>query len=176
MWALIINGTVVQIFLTKPDLHPNMLVVSATSDVAPGYTYASGVFTPPSPMQYTKAQIIAEANVFQTTLMKGGISINLGIITVECGTDVASLVLLQGAFAMATQNPSMTFSWVSSTNVTATLTSTQIITMYEAITAFIQATFTTLSAVVAAIQAGLITTQTQIQNPPSPITPWPVNS
>ena len=120
--------------------------------------------------------LVPYANAKQTAISGGGISVNVGTSTVECSTDVASLILLQGAASIAAANPSETFNWVPSTGTPVTLTAAQITTMFGAVSAFIQATFTTLSGVIAAINAGTITTTAQIDRPPSPIPAWPVNS
>jgi len=112
--------------------------------------------------------------------MGGGISVNVGTSTapqnVEAGTSTASLILLQGAAAMAQANSAATFQWVESTGASVTLTAAQMLTILGAVTTFLQATFNVLAAVLAAINAGTITTKAQVDTPPSPVAAWPVNS
>lgn len=116
------------------------------------------------------------AKAKQAVISGGGISVNVGTSTVECSTDATSLILLQGAASIAAANPSQTFNWVPSAGTPVTLTAAQITTMFIAVSAFIQATFNTLSGVIAAIAAGTITTTAQIDTPPAPIPAWPTNS
>ena len=95
---------------------------------------------------------------------------------VEASTDTLSLILLQGAAAIAAANSAATFEWVQSNGAAVTLTATQVTTIFTAVSAFIQATFTTLAGVLAAITSGAVTTQAAVDTPPSPVPAWPVNS
>jgi hypothetical protein len=123
------------------------------------------------------AVLIAYATSKQQKIAVGGISVSVGTaqapINVEASTDPASLVLLQGAFTMAQANANATFNWVASSGP-ITLTAAQITTIFAAVTAFLQSTFTTLAAVIAAINAGTITTTVQVDSFTSPA--WPTNS
>jgi hypothetical protein len=94
-------------------------------------------------------------------------------VNVEASTDPASLVLLQGAYTIAQANNAASFNWVAASGP-VTLTSAQISTIFTTVTTFVQATFTTLAAVIAAINAGAITTTAQVDAFASPA--WPVNS
>lgn len=131
----------------------------------------------PGAVMQTPSGLAAYANAKQTAIMAGGISVNIGTVAwpqlVKCGTDVGSLVLLQGAQSMAAANATATFNWVQSNGVSVTLTAAQIITIFNAVTAFLQATFTTLSQVLQSISAGTIKTRSAVDSPP---TAWPVNS
>jgi len=122
--------------------------------------------------------LLAYAAKKRNQVASGGITVNVGTvdapINVEASTDVDALVLLQGAFLVGQANPSQSFQWVQSTGVSVTLTAAQITTMFVAVTAFVQATFVTLGAVLAAINAGTVTTVDQIDGFASPA--WPVNS
>jgi Domain of unknown function (DUF4376) len=123
----------------------------------------------------TPAGLLAYAAKKQGTISAGGVSVNIGgSITVECSTDPASLVLLQGAASIAASTPSQTFAWVPESGSPITLTAAQITTMFGAVSSFIQATFTTLAAVISAINAGTVTTKAQVDAFASPV--WPVNS
>jgi hypothetical protein len=126
------------------------------------------------------AALAAYAQSKQGAIATGGISVNVGSSgspqMVEASTDTTSLVLLQGAASIAQGNSSATFQWVQPSGVSVTLTAAQITTIFTAVAAFLQATFTTLAAVLAAITGNTITTTAQIDTPPSPIPAWPVNS
>jgi len=129
----------------------------------------------PAPVTLTAAQLIAYASQKQSTIMGGGISVSIASgVSVECSTDATSLVLLQGAATIAESSPSTTFNWVPKTGSPAVLTAAQITTMFTAVSAFLQATFTTLAGVIAAINAGTISTTAQVDAFASPA--WPVNS
>jgi hypothetical protein len=176
-WALLEDNTVVNLIEAPSDyVAPDGLVgVQNPVGAIIGGTWAGGVFIPPAPPVLTTAQLVEQANQHQTVIMGGGVSVEIGTQAIECSTDPTSLVLLQGAAALASTDPSMTFNWVASSGPVV-LTATQILTMLSGVTVFIQSTFTTLAAVVLAIQAGTITTSAQIDNPPSPVPAWPVNS
>jgi hypothetical protein len=150
-----------------------LFVATDVADI--GWAWSSGTgFTAPAA---TSAQLIAYASAKQARIMDGGTLISIGSgASVECSTDPASLVLLQGAAWIAAASPSQTFSWVPSTGSPVTLTAAQITAMFAGVSAFIQSTFTTLAGVIAAITAGTITTTAQVDTPPSPIPAWPANS
>jgi hypothetical protein len=142
--------------------------------------FNGATFVQPSVGNYTPAQLAACAQFKQGQIMVGGISVNVGTSTapqnVQAGTDTTSLILLQGAAAMAQVNSAATFQWVEPTGVSVTLTATQMLAILSAVTTFLQSTFTVLASVLAAITAGTITTKAQVDTPPSPIAAWPVNS
>jgi hypothetical protein len=143
----------------------------AFANPQPGYATE---FLQPTDAGFIKWTLLPYATAKQKSIMNGGISVNLGAVTVEAATDPGSLVLLQGATTVATANSAATFEWVQNTGVTATLTAAQMITLFTAVTTFVQSTFTTLSAVLAAIGAGTITTTAQVDSFASPA--WPTNS
>jgi hypothetical protein len=150
-------------FPTKIDTEANMIAVLATQA--------------PAAVVQSKAGLLAYAAAKQGSIAGGGLSVNIGgSQTVEASTDVASLILLQGAVSIATANSGQTFAWVPSTGSPVTLTAAQVITIFGAVSAFIQSTFTTLAGVISAINAGTITTKAGVDTPPSPIPAWPVNS
>lgn len=133
--------------------------------------------TPPAPLP-VNLPVYAAAK--QAKIASGGISVNVGTQqspqNVEASTDGASLVLLQGAYSLAQANANQTFQWVQPNGVPLTLTAAQIITIFNAVTVFIQDTFNTLAGVMSAIQGGTITTTAGVDSPPSPIPAWPANS
>lgn len=141
----------------------------------PGYATE---FLQPTDAGLVKSQLLAHAAAKQKTITSGGISVNVGTsgspINVEAQTDTASLIMLQGAFTIAAANNAASFNWVQDTGASVTLTASQMTTIFNAVTAFIQSTFNTLSAVLAAINAGTVTTTAQVDAFASPA--WPVNS
>jgi hypothetical protein len=84
--------------------------------------------------------------------------------------------MLQGAATLAQAAPTQSFTWVQSNGASVSLTAAQVTQIFGAVATFIQSTFTSLSQVVAAINAGTITTRAQVDSPPSPVPAWPVNS
>jgi hypothetical protein len=126
------------------------------------------------------AGLIAYAQKKQQAISAGGVTVNVGPLgsplNIEASTDPASLIMLQGAATLAQASSTQTFNWVQSNGATVTLTAAQITQIFGAVAAFIQSTFTALSQVVSAINAGTITTRAQVDTPPSPIPGWPVNS
>jgi len=128
------------------------------------------------------AALGAYAQQKQAALAAGGVSVNVGApsapINVEASTDPTSLILLQGAYTLAQANSQAAFSWVQENGTAVTLTSAQIATVFNAVTAFMQATFTTLAGVLAGIAANppTVTTRAQVDTPPAPIPAWPENS
>lgn len=121
-----------------------------------------------------RGQLMAYAQSKQQKIAAGGISVNVAASgspqMVEASTDVESLVLLQGALAIAQSAPSTNFSWVQSTSVSVTLNATQIQTIFAAVSAFIQSTFTTLAPILSNISSGATTTTAQID-----AASWPEN-
>ena len=125
-----------------------------------------------------KTDLINYATTAQHFIASGGIIVNVGTvpapINVAASTDPVSLVLLQGAFTVAQANNAAAFNWVQPTCVPINLTSAQIITIFNAVTAFVQSTFATLASVIAAVNAGTVTITAQVDSFASPA--WPVNS
>jgi Domain of unknown function (DUF4376) len=126
------------------------------------------------------AGLIAYAQSKQQAIAAGGVTVNVGAVgsplNVEASTDTASLIMLQGAASLAQIAPTQTFTWVRNNGATVSLTAAQVTQIFGAVATFVQSTFLALSQVVAAINAGTITTRAQVDSPPSPIPAWPVNS
>jgi hypothetical protein len=205
-WYWVVNGSTTQVYssasntyvpVTDPTYSAWLVVGNKPTNIAseallwgvlsqavpnafPSWLFNGTTFSQPSAGNYTPAQLAAYAQYKQGVIMGGGISVNVGTTAatqnVEASTSTASLVLLQGAAAMAQASSSATFQWVESTGVTVTLTAAQVLTILTAVTTFMQSTFSVLASVLAAITAGTITTKAQVDTPPSPIAAWPVNS
>jgi hypothetical protein len=134
-------------------------------------TSAPGVVLP------SAAGLVAYAQKKQAAIAAGGISVALSSsVVVEASTDAGSLALLNTAVALAQATPSATTPWVQENGTPVSLNAGEVLQIFEAAAAFIQSTFATLSAVIAAINGGTITTRNQVDTPPSPVRAWPVNS
>lgn len=133
----------------------------------------------PAPTLTGAGQLSAYASTKASLISGGGTQVNVGTQQapqmVEASTDSLSLSWLNGANTIANQNGSASFTWVESNLTTVTLTSAQVITIFNAVHTFLQSVQTTLGQVLAAI-GGTVTTQAQVDTPPSPIPAWPVNS
>lgn len=129
----------------------------------------------------TKADLIAYANAKQATVANGGISVNVAASghapqLVKVATDVQGRIDLAGAVQLSGLNPGQTFDWVSNAGKT-TLTGVQVQQLGLAAGAFIQAAYSVLGDVLGAINAGTITTSSQVDDPTSVNLPaWPANS
>ena len=95
-------------------------------------------------------------------------------IYIEVGTDALSLSWLHLCAAQAAGDPKAGFTSPGAGG--ETLTGAQVMTIFSAVAAFVQSCLAVLRAVVAAIDAGTITTTAQVDAPPAPLPPWPVNS
>jgi hypothetical protein len=185
VYARISNGVVAELVTLPNGITPaeafNAAIASTFEAVpsgvtpAQGWTYNGATYAAPVPAVLTAAQLIAYATARQQLIAAGGVSVNVGTsgspVDVECSMDPTSLIQLQGAASIAAATPSQTFAWVPSTGSPMTLTAAQITTMFGAVSAFIQSTFTELAAVIAAISAGTITTKAGVD-----AASWPVNS
>jgi hypothetical protein len=205
-WYWVLNGSTTQVYssagntyvpVTDPTYSAWLAVGNKPTNIAseallwgvvsqavpngfPSWLFNGTTFSQPSAGNYTPAQLGGYAQSKQGQIMGGGISVNVGNNTapqnVEASTSTTSLILLQGAVSIAQTNSAATFQWVESTGVSVTLTAAQMITIFSAVTTFMQATFNVLASVLAAITAGTVTTKAQVDTPPSPIAAWPVNS
>ena len=110
----------------------------------------------------TAGDLAAYARAQQSRIMAGGTSVSLGPLTIRVDTDIAGLVLLHSAYSVALANADAAFSWVQPNSAPVTLTSVQMMTAFNAIAAFVQATFNTLAGILGSISAGTVTTIAQI--------------
>jgi hypothetical protein len=112
-------------------------------------------------------QLIAYAQNKQAMIAAGGITVS----GVMCGTDTASLALLEGVYTLATADGSATFQWVEGNGIVTTLTASQVIAIFSTVHAFIQSTFTACAAVIVNINNSTYTTTAQVD-----AYAWPANS
>jgi hypothetical protein len=154
--------------------------------VVEGQTYnaTTGAFGPVPVVASTLAQLVAYAETKQTAIAQGGFTVNAAAsgaaLDVSVSTQTAYVGYLSSAVQLAQLMiagtiPTANINWVQSSGTVA-LTPQQVIAVGVAVAALVQASFTTLGEVIAAIAAGTITTTAQIDTPPSPIPAWPVNS
>jgi len=141
-------------------------VVSSSAAVVSGAVQITRVWSAPS-----QAHLIAYAYEKHEAISGGGVFIN----GVAVSTTAQGLVNLAGAVQLAQLNSGQIFNWVQNSG-TATLNSGQVIALGESVGAWVQSSFTTLGRVIAAVNAGTITSYAQVDSPPSPIPAWPVNS
>lgn len=147
--------------LIVPDAYASQ-AAAAVSDLAGSY----------------KQLLINYAIAKQQKIVGGGISVNIATSgapqMIEASTDATSLAFLNTAVAVAAANPAATTPWVSTSGTVVTLNATDVAKISAAVQAFVQATFATLGAVIAAINAGTVTTQATVDNFAAPA--WPANS
>jgi len=145
-------------------------IISEVELIAVLAQQAPGVVLP------SNAGLIGYAIGKQQAIAAGGISVAISSsVTIEASTDTASLALLSTAVAVAQSNPSATTPWVQKNGTPVSLNAGEVLEILAAVSAFIQSTFATLSAVITAINGGTITTRNQVDVPPSGPA-WPVNS
>ena len=125
-----------------------------------------------------KTRLLAYARRKHLAIATGGLKVNIGTsaapIYIEVGTDALSLSWLHLCAAQAAGDPKAGFTSPGAGG--ETLTGAQVMTIFSAVAAFVQSCLAVLRAVVAAIDAGTITTTAQVDAPPAPLPPWPVNS
>lgn len=144
--------------------------------------YGLGDYLDPTP---TPARLISYANAKQIALRDGGITVNVGDATTPDDVNVASdangRTLVTGCvqlvgLAASNSQPAPTFPWINNGGTQLTLTAAQMMTIGYKLGAFVQATYATLGAVLAAIAAGTITTFAEIDAPPAAVAAWPATS
>lgn len=159
--------------------HPSIQFVACDNTVKVGYLYTPpSTFTAPAISPPSKADLIGYATWKQKELASGSVQVNIAAsgppVMVEASMDATSLIQLLGAAGKAQANSGATFNWVQTDGSSVTLTAAQVLTIDAAVTAFTQATYDALSAVISAINSGTVTTTAQVDAFASPA--WPVNS
>lgn len=144
--------------------------------------YGLGSALAPAP---TQAELVAYAGTKQEALRDGGINVNVGSTSTPDEVNVASdadgrtlvtgCVQLIGVASQAGQS-APTFQWINNDGTQITLTGPQMMTVALKLGGFVQATYSTLGAVLAAIAAGTIATYAQIDTPPASVGAWPATS
>ncbi len=119
----------------------------------------------------TQAQLAAYASSKQAALRDGGITVNVGTASTSDEVNVASDVngrsLVSGSvqligLASSSGQPAPTFNWINDGGTQLTLTSAQMMTIGLTLGNFVQATYTALGTVLAAIANGTLTSTAAI--------------
>ena len=119
----------------------------------------------------TPAQLAAYAGAKHTALRDGGITVNIGTAStpdeVNVASDVNGRSLVSGCvqlvgLAASNNQPAPTFPWINNGGTQLTLTAAQMMTVGYQLGAFVQATYASLGAVLAAVTAGTLTTTAAI--------------
>lgn len=179
-------NVVAEVVLAGPTYAPPPGWTAVASDTANiGDHYIGGEFVPIVPT-LPVADLVNYANGKQVSIAKKGVSVNLAApgdpaLMASVDTSATGRADLAGLYLQALTNPAFTTTWVQSSGP-FTITAAQIIMLSNAVAAFISATYQTLGAVTAAINAGAITTLPQVDAPQgvtfngAPLPAWPVNS
>lgn len=139
---------------------------------------------PPPPPPPTPTQLLVYAQQKQQRIAQGGFTVNANTSGTALDVSVATSTTYAGYLSSAVQlaqmmiagtAPTANINWVQNSGNLA-LAPQQVINVGLAVSSLVQQTFTILGQIVAAINAGTITTTAQIDTPPSPIPAWPVNS
>ena len=135
--------------------------------------------TPPAPAPWTKDQLIAYAQGKQLIVACGGFTVNANPSGAALNVSVATGSPYDNYLSSAVQlaqmmlsgvAPSQNISWDQSSGAVP-LTPAQVVTVGLEVAALIQQSFSVLSALRTAINAGTITTVAQIDN-----AAWPINN
>ena len=164
---------------------------SATPSAGPadkgGYVYQVWIADgSPTPSAYVPPSInlLAYAQAKQQAIAQGGFTVNANpsgaALNVSVDTSPTFLTYLSGTvqsaqLMLAGTIPTSNIDWFQDSGQIE-LTPQQAITVGALISQLIQQSFTTLGQIVAAINAGTITTTAQIDAPPAPIPAWPINN
>lgn len=135
----------------------NFLLLATDDDLAAHGITKTTVADPEPSADDIKAGLATYANRRHEVLLNGGVTVNGIAIT----TNTNGRVNLSGAVSLAQLQPEMSFNWVLDTGPVA-LTAADIIAMGQTVGIWVQATYSALSAVLAAIHAGTITTTAEI--------------
>lgn len=164
-----------QIFMATPPL----VVLSQDSSGHIAITHwDASLPTQPTSNQITAAlsappamaMLLAYANAKQWALATGGYTIMVNSAPLVFPSDVVSMGLITGKAArLAQPNPPASFDWQTPTGF-VTIAAADFISVATQIADFVQSTFTALAVVFAAIEAGTITTNAEVD-----AASWPSN-
>ena len=139
--------------------------VNSSADVLSTETFSAVLPVLPPPL-------VTHANAVQARLAVGGVTITFGAgAPIVFGTDAFGLALLNGAVArQALADPPETLQWQVGTNAFVPITGAQVVIAGKLVADFVNQTFGALQQVLAAIDAGTITSLSQIDG-----FAWPAN-
>lgn len=167
-----------------PGMSGNLIAV-ADNQASIGWKWnGASTVNPNQPPAPTAATLAAYAQAKQQAIAQGGFSVNANpsgaALNVSVDTSPTFLTYLSGTvqsaqLMLAGTIPTSNIDWFQDSGQIE-LTPQQAITVGALISQLIQQSFTTLGQIVAAINAGTITTTAQIDAPPAPIPAWPANN
>lgn len=128
------------------------------SDVVPGWLFDGALFVQPTATTYTKTQLKAYAASARYDKETGGISVG----GVDVRTDRESQAMINGAYNMAARDGTFTTKWKGANGSFSTLTAATITALATAIGQHVAACFSAEADVVAQVDAGTLTTTTEI--------------
>lgn len=154
--AFIRDGIVAEVFAADPEWPEDLDVRPVPAEVEPGWTVdESGDFLPPEIQAIDLAAYAADA---RWRLETGGIT----VAGVPVLTDDRSKLMIAGARLAAMADPAWTTPWHGADGGIYPLDAAAIVAISDAVSAHVQATFSTFATVKAAIASGAITTTAEI--------------
>lgn len=166
-YAQVVDGVVVEIIkldgvAIEDAYHADFVarcVGVSDDDVAVGWSYLSGVFTPPPPPPVpSRASLIAHAADARWRKEVGGIT----VAGVPVSTDDRSKQMIIGACIAADADPNWTSQWVGADGVVYPVDATAIVAISNAVQAHVNDCFATFAVIKGDIDSGEITTTAEI--------------
>lgn len=167
-YARIQDGVVAELFETDQDItelfHSDLIWVECTSvdGIAQRWTYDGTVFAAPVVPTPTIEELSVYANRHQWAIATGGYTASIGDQALRFSTDEISQSLITAKYArIQAPNPPATVNWQFPGGFVE-LAAADFSAAAIVIADFVQATFDALAVVLAAIQAGTITSTDEI--------------
>jgi hypothetical protein len=130
-------------------------------NLLPAWLFNASSFIQPTPTTYTKNQLAAYNADARNRHVNGGVIIT-SLSPVPFLTDATSRNTINSAYQYAQANPGHITNWKMTDGTFITLSSTQMATLNNDVTVFVQACFTCESNTLNSINGGTITTLAQI--------------
>lgn len=166
-YAQIVDGVVVELIkldgvAIEDAYHADFVarcVEVSDDDVAVGWSYLSGVFTPPPPPPApSKASLIAHAADVRWRKEVGGVT----VAGLPVATDDRSKQMIIGARIAADFDADWTTQWVGADGSIYPIDAAAIVAISDAVQAHVNACFAAYASVKADIDGGIITTTAEI--------------
>ena len=129
--------------------------------IAPGWTYASGVFAAPTPPAATQAQLQDYAGDKAAALLANPRPYTSSV-TIKSDATAATLANWLALMDWATRNPSASTQWVADDFTVTPITATEIGALGPLVGAYAQTVYGELATVLGEIASATITTTAQI--------------
>ena len=161
-YARIADGAVVEFIETDGDIttmfHPSLIWLACTAAVELGWLFDGDGFVPPPPAApLSKADLLAYAADKRFQVETGGIEV--GGATLDTSRD--SQAMITGAYTYSQANPAEIVKFKAASGW-VDLNAATLATIATAVGAHVQACFAVEASVAAEIEAGTITTTTEI--------------